>query len=79
MAYNGKNTQDNYYGFFVRNGRELYLLDVYSDTLYETNLDLSQDESIRMLSLMEIIYVSVFLMRGIQSLLQQKDHYSGFQ
>ena len=47
MAYNGKNTQDNYYGFFVRNGRELYLLDVYSDTLYETNLDLSQDESIR--------------------------------
>lgn len=47
MAYNGKNTQDNFYGFFVRNGRELYLLDVYSDTLYETSLDLSQDESIR--------------------------------
>lgn len=47
MAYNGKNTQDDYYGFFVRNGRELYLLDVYSDTLYETRLELSQDESIR--------------------------------
>lgn len=47
MAYNGKNTQDDYYGFFVRNGRELYLLDIYSDTLYETSLELSQDESIR--------------------------------
>lgn len=47
MAYNGKNTQDNYYGFFVRSGRELYLLDVSADTLYKTNLELSQDESIR--------------------------------
>ena len=33
IAYNGKNTQDNYYGFFK--------------TLYQTNLELSQDESIR--------------------------------
>lgn len=47
MAYNGKNTQDNYYGFFLRNGREFYLLDVYSDTLYKADLELSQDESVR--------------------------------
>lgn len=47
MAYNGKNTQDDYYGFFVRGGRELYLLDVYADILYKTSLELSQDESIR--------------------------------
>lgn len=47
MAYNGKNTQDDYYGFFVRGGRELYFLDVYADILYKTSLELSQDESIR--------------------------------
>lgn len=47
MAYNGKNTQDDYYVFFVRGGRELYLLDVYADILYKTSLELSQDESIR--------------------------------
>ncbi len=47
MAYNGKNTQDDYYGFFVRGGREFYLLDVHADTLYKTSLELSQDESIR--------------------------------
>lgn len=47
MAYNNKNTQDNYYGFFIRSGREFYLLDAYTDTLYKTNLELSQDESIR--------------------------------
>ena len=47
MAYNGKNTQDDYYGFFVRGGREFYLLDVYADVIYETSLELSQDESIR--------------------------------
>ena len=42
-----KNTQDNYYGFFLRSGKDFYLLDVYTDTLYQTNLELSQDESIR--------------------------------
>ena len=47
IAYNGKNTQDNYYGFFLRSGKDFYLLDVYTDTLYQTNLELSQDESIR--------------------------------
>lgn len=47
MAYNGKNTQDHYYGFFLRGGGEFYLLDVYTDTLYKTNLALSKDESIR--------------------------------
>ena len=47
MAYNGKNTQDDYYGFFLRSGREFYLLDVYADILYKTSLELSQDESIR--------------------------------
>ena len=47
MAYNGKNTQDDYYGFFVRGGREFYLLDVHADILYKTSLELSQDESIR--------------------------------
>lgn len=47
VAYNGENTQDNYYGFFLRSGKEFYLLDVYTDTLYQTNLGLSQDESIR--------------------------------
>lgn len=47
MAYNGKNTQDDWYGFFVRGGREFYLLDVYADVLYETSIELSQDESIR--------------------------------
>lgn len=47
IAYNGENTQDNYYGFFLRSGKEFYLLDVYTDTLYQTNLGLSQDESIR--------------------------------
>ena len=47
MAYNGKNTQDDYYGFFVRGGREFYLLDVHADILYKTSLEPSQDESIR--------------------------------
>ena len=47
MVHNGKNTQDDYYGFFIRNGREFYLLDVYADALYKTSLELSQDESIR--------------------------------
>lgn len=47
IVYNGENTQDNYYGFFLRSGKEFYLLDVYTDTLYQTNLGLSQDESIR--------------------------------
>lgn len=47
IAYNGENTQDNYYGFFLRSGKDFYLLDVYTDTLYQTNLGLSQDESIR--------------------------------
>lgn len=47
IVYNGENTQDNYYGFFLRSGKEFYLLDVYADTLYQTNLELSQDESIR--------------------------------
>ena len=47
IAYNGENTQDNYYGFFLRSGECFYLLDVYTDTLYQTNLGLSQDESIR--------------------------------
>lgn len=47
IAYNGGNTQDNYYGFFVRSDRDFYLLDVYADTLYQTNLGLSQDESVR--------------------------------
>lgn len=47
IAYNGNNTQDDYYGFFLRSGIDFYLLDVYTDTLYQTNLELSQDESIR--------------------------------
>ncbi len=47
IAYNGKNTQDNYYGFFVREGKDFYILDVYTDTLYQINLGLSQDESFR--------------------------------
>lgn len=47
IVYNGENTRDNYYGFFLRSGKEFYLLDVYTDTLYQTNLGLSQDESIR--------------------------------
>lgn len=47
IAYNAENTQDNYYGFFLRSGKDFYLLDVYTDTLYQTNLGLSQDESIR--------------------------------
>lgn len=33
--------------YFLRSGREFYLLDVYADTLYKTSLELSQDESIR--------------------------------
>lgn len=44
MAYNAKNTQDDYYVFFVRGSRELYLFDVYAGVLYETSLELSQDE-----------------------------------
>ena len=32
---------------FLRSGKDFYLLDVYTDTLYQTNLELSQDESIR--------------------------------
>lgn len=47
IAYNGKNTQDNYYGFFIREGKDFYILDVYTDTLNQTNLELSQDESFR--------------------------------
>lgn len=47
IVYNGENAQDNYYGFFLRGGKEFYLLDVYADILYQTNLGLSQDESIR--------------------------------
>lgn len=47
IAYNGRNTQDNYYGFFLREGKDFYILDVDTDTLYQTNLGLSQDESFR--------------------------------
>lgn len=47
IAYNGKNTQDNYYGFFLRNGSDFYLLDAQNDTLYQTVLELSPEESIR--------------------------------
>lgn len=47
IAYNGRNTQDNYYGFFLRGGKDFYILDVDTDILYQTNLGLSQDESFR--------------------------------
>lgn len=47
IAYNGRNTQDNYYGFFLREGQDFYILDVDTDTLYQTNVGLSQDESFR--------------------------------
>lgn len=47
IAYNGRNTQDNYYGFFLREGQDFYILDVDTDTLYQTNAGLSQDESFR--------------------------------
>lgn len=47
IAYNGKNTQDNCHAFFIRSGKDFYLLDVYTDILYQTDLELSQDESIR--------------------------------
>lgn len=47
VVYNSKDTKDNYYGFFVRNGEEFYLLDTYTGILYKADLELSQDESIR--------------------------------
>lgn len=47
IVYNGRNTQDNYYGFFLRGGKDFYILDVDTDILYQTNLGLSQDESFR--------------------------------
>lgn len=47
IAYNGRNTEDNYYGFFLREGKDFYILDVDTDTLYQTDLGLSQDESFR--------------------------------
>lgn len=47
MSHNCKNTPDNYYGFFVRSGKDFYFLDIYTDTLYKTSLELLQDESIR--------------------------------
>lgn len=47
MVHNGQGTQDDCYGFFIRSGKEFYFLDVYTNALYKTNLELSQDESIR--------------------------------
>lgn len=47
MAYNNKNTNDKLYAFFIREGREFYILDTIKNNLNKIKLNLSQNESIR--------------------------------
>lgn len=47
MAQNGRDVQAAFYGFFVRGGREFYLLEAEMGALYQADLELEQNESIR--------------------------------
>lgn len=47
IAYNSRNTNDDYYVFFMREGNEIYILDMKNDDLRKSILHLSENESIR--------------------------------
>lgn len=47
IAYNNKNTNDEYFVFFIRESNELYILDTMNDDILKSNLQLAENESIR--------------------------------